>query len=56
MCHAEWLIAEFPHQGAKSIIISYPQICAAQSQGWKNGVGGGEKRGGKKEQKKLIGG
>lgn len=33
MCHAEWLIAEFPHQGAKSIIISYPQICAAASQG-----------------------
>lgn len=34
MCHAEWLIAEFPHQGAKSITISYPPICAAESHGW----------------------
>lgn len=36
MCHAEQLIAEFPHQGAKPIIISYPQICATVSQGWEN--------------------
>lgn len=36
MCHAERLIAEFPHQGAKSIIISFPQICAAESQGWRS--------------------
>ena len=34
LCLAAWLIAKFPLQGAKSIIISYPQIGAAESQGW----------------------